>query len=383
MNYNFNEKNYRHVMGRLKDHKESLSKNISLTRGSLKNAVVSAHANNSNNRHFLRMFDVLECIEETSIPEDKLYSILYTAIKQEYDRAKQAEANGGEHIYDSVTDVEIGVSREDLKFRLKAKDPTIRKYFCHLEELGLITIYRNFHNKIESIKCNLDLEIINPEEITAVLNFVARNNKVYREMTLADYALLDMYLDIDSKAEIDKLRKSKKSSRKNKEDENVSETYSNILFGNFDSDDSNLEQSERLEEVDKSGVKGVENEKNGEIVPLTEEIARAKAKEKIKEEALTKVKEKQITEKKQITERDIMFNDRKKDKDRKEYEENLAFEKENAESIANPEEDMVDLNELVDWWFRKRVNAKVKTQNRWKTWAKLFGGEFYSWKEKM
>ena len=44
-----------------------------------------------------------------------------------------------------------------------------------------------------------------------------------------------------------------------------------------------------------------------------------------------------------------MFNDRKKDKDRKEYEENLALEKENVESIANPKEDMIDLNELVDW----------------------------------
>lgn len=329
---NFDENNYKIAMGRIRKDYETHDKSLKITRGSLMNALISSHADNSNSRHFLQVPIILESIRELSLGEEIMYSILYAKAKYEFDRSPEG-------IYNSISEVEVSIPQNVLKFKLRATDATIRKYYKHLEALGLLKIYKDSNNKSCVVRCILDLEYISNDEFDAIINFIATNNNAYREITSLDYDMLDAYTGKNTRAEVEKIRNTI----------NVSETHNNILPGNFDSDDSNLEQSERLKEVDKSGVKRVKNEKNGKIVPLTEEIARAKAKEKIKEEALTKVKEKQITEKKQITERDIMFNDRKKDKDRKEYEENLAFEKENAESIANPEEDMVDLNELVDW----------------------------------
>ncbi len=318
MRLDFDENNYKIAMGRIRKDFEAQSKSLKITRGSLMNVLISSHADNSNSRHFLQVPIILEAIRELSLGEEIMYSILYAKAKYEFDRSPEG-------VYNSISEVEVSIPQNVLKFKLRATDATIRKYYKHLEALGLLKIYKDSNNKSCVVRCLLDLEYISNDEFDAIINFIATNNNAYREITSLDYDMLDAYTGKDTRSEVKKIRNAI----------NVFETHGNILSGNFDSDDSNLEQSERLKEVDKSRVKGVENEKNGKIVPLTEEIARAKAK--------------QITEKKQITERDIMFNDRKKDKDRKEYAETLALEKENVKSIANPEEDMIDLNYLDEW----------------------------------
>ena len=323
----FDENNYKIAMGRIRKDYEAQNKSLKITRGSLMNVLISSHADNSNSRHFLQVPIILESIRELSLGEEIMYSILYAKAKYEFDRSPEG-------VYNSICEVEVSIPQNVLKFKLRATDATIRKYYKHLEALGLLKIYKDSNNKSCVVRCMLDLEYISNDEFDAIINFIATNNNAYREITSLDYDMLDAYTGKDTRAEVEKIRNTI----------NVFETHSNVLSGNFGSDDSDLEQSERLderlEEIDKSGVKGAKNEKSGKIVPLTEEFA------------LTKVKELAKAKAKQITERDIMFNDRKKDKDRKEYEENLALEKENAESIANPredKEDMIDLNELVDW----------------------------------
>lgn len=314
---NFDENNYKIAMGRIRKDYETHDKSLKITRGSLINALISSHADNSNSRHFLQVPIILESIRELSLGEEIMYSILYAKAKYEFDRSPEG-------VYNSISEVEVSIPQNVLKFKLRATDATIRKYYKHLEALGLLKIYKDSNNKSCVVRCMLDLEYISSDEFDAIINFIATNNNAYREITSLDYDMLDAYTGKDTRAEVEKIRSSNKD---------VSGSHDDNLSGDINNIDDDLDKSERLKKnkkVDKSGVKGVENEKNGKIVPSTEEFA------------LTKVK--------QITERDIMFNDRKKDKDRKEYAETLAFEKENAESIANPkEEDMIDLNELVDW----------------------------------
>lgn len=342
----FDESNYKNVIGRIRKNFEAQGESLKITRGSLMNVLISSHADNSNSRHFLQVPIILESIRELSLGEEIMYSVLYAKAKYEFDRSPKG-------VYNSISEVEISIPQNVLKFKLRATDATIRKYYKHLETLGLLKIYKDSNNKSCVVRCMLDLEYISNDEFDAIINFIATNNNAYREITSLDYDMLDAYTGKDTRSEVAKIRNII----------NVSETHSNILSGNFGSDDSDLEKSERLEEVDKKEVKGVENEKSGKIVPLTEEFALTKVKEfakaKAKEKALIKGKEEDLAKAKKedlalaktkrITESDIMLNDRKKDKDRKEYAETLALEKENAESIANPKEDMIDLNELVDW----------------------------------
>ena len=99
-------------------------------------------------------------------------------------------------------------------YSLKVEHPTIKKYYNYLEELGLFELYKNSNNSVDSVICKLNLEYFTQDEFMGLLNFIASNDKIYRNMTVYDYSVLDAYMNVDSKAVIEEL----KGLNKNNED---------------------------------------------------------------------------------------------------------------------------------------------------------------------